>query len=153
MYYSNVNDPINDKFIPEEFKECLDFMRQEFKSATEGATDVNVNDKTVAHFQAYETIEPNEIRFESHRKFYDIQFVLEGEEIIEVTSPEELTPSTDYDPINDIIFYADPKTAVTKTVLKAGDFAILGITDAHKPKLMIDQAAPVKKIVIKVPID
>lgn len=151
MYYSNISEVQSDGFS-EKFKACFAFMEKEYKSATPGATDLELGNAIVAHFQEYTTITENEIQYEAHQKFYDIQFVLEGNEILSVYNTAALIAVGQYDVQNDITFYDEPVGKASQIVLHPGDFAILGATDAHKPKLQLNGAEKVKKIVIKVPM-
>lgn len=153
MYYANINNLDNSFFVPDKFKDCLDFMKKEYHQPTKDVSEVQLADQITAHFQSYTTVGYDDIQFESHQKYYDIQFVLSGQEILMVRNPNSLKASTEYDAQNDIIFYDDPQDTDSQIVLKAGDFAILGINDAHKPKVAIDSPEAVNKIVIKIPIE
>lgn len=153
MYYANINNLDNGFFVPDKFKACLDFMKKEYRQPTKDVSEVQLTDKITAHFQSYTTVEYDDIQFESHQKYYDIQFVLSGQEILMVRNPNSLQASTEYDAQNDIIFYDDPQDTDSQIILRAGDFAILGISDAHKPKVAIDGPEAVNKIVIKIPIE
>lgn len=152
MYYSNIEDPVNDIFMTEKFQQCLAFMKKEYTQPMNDVTELQLNNQITAHFQAYDTVAYKDIQFESHRKYYDIQFVLQGQEIIALSKPTELKVSTEYDEKNDIIFYDDADKINSQLILKTGDFAILGVADVHKPKLVITSPEAVRKIVIKVPI-
>ena len=56
-------------------------------------------------FNEYETKPETEIPFEAHRKLWDLQLVLEGEEMIGVAPLETLTETVSYDEAEDIAFY------------------------------------------------
>ena len=58
---------------------------------------------------------------------------------------------TPYSEEKDIVFYEDP--AVDGSVLlQAGEYVVLAPEDAHKPRCAAGECAPVKKIVLKVPV-
>lgn len=91
-------------------------------------------------------------QFETHEKYFDIQYVVEGMEYCGVCSRAELgSVSVAYDVTNDIEFYEEPKRC-GKVFLNAGDFIILAPEDAHKPRCAVDKSIPIKKIVVKVPV-
>lgn len=90
--------------------------------------------------------------FESHRKYIDVQVVLEGEEVIELEDISRLTVSQPYLEERDVIKYADTPAA-SRLVLRAGDAAILYPVDGHLPSLQLgDSRVLVRKTVVKVPV-
>lgn len=81
--------------------------------------------------QRYETKDPASVRFESHRRYIDVQCVLSGEERAFIAQASELEPTGDYDGSLDIRFYSgEPAGSV---LLRAGMFAVFYPQDAHKP--------------------
>ena len=90
-------------------------------------------------------------RFESHRRYIDIQLMVRGTELCFVESIDLLSPISDYDEANDIIFYKD-NNADQKFVLSDGSFLIFNSEDAHMPCICLNKPTNVKKIVFKVPL-
>ncbi|MFA5784125.1 MAG: YhcH/YjgK/YiaL family protein [Phycisphaerae bacterium] len=99
--------------------------------------------------QRYTTKPMDEGRLEAHRKYIDIQFLLEGEELLGYMPLEGLKVSQEYDCQKDIAFYQTP-AEMTQIKLEPGLFCILFPQDAHLPGCSFNQAAEVKKIVIKI---
>ncbi|MDB6128668.1 MAG: YhcH/YjgK/YiaL family protein [Verrucomicrobia bacterium] len=90
--------------------------------------------------------------FESHRKFIDIQVVLEGEERMDLADIGRLAVSKPYDAERDLIIYADYTEASILRV-KAGEAAVFFPVDGHMPTLRAGTVAtPVRKTVVKVPL-
>jgi len=104
-----------------------------------------------ALYQAYTTAGLEGRESESHRRYIDLQYILEGEETIRVTPAPDMQTTKAYDPQKDIEFY-EPRNG-TDLLLRAGDFTVLFPQDAHLPKLAASAPAPVKKIVVKIRID
>ena len=104
-----------------------------------------------ASVQHYTTMEADALSFETHERFFDIQYLIEGKEFVGCVSRKDLVEKTPYDAENDITFYEEPALSVS-VLLEAGDYVILAPEDAHKPRCIAGQAMPVKKIVIKVPV-
>ena len=99
-----------------------------------------------------ETLPRERCRFESHRKYLDIQYCISGGEVIDWESISRLQPDGSYNTEKDILFYlnAAPQTSL---FLRSGDFAIFHPSDAHRP-LVNDGANPrVLKAVVKVQLD
>ena len=91
-------------------------------------------------------------KFEAHRKYIDIQYVISGKEVINVapltTAKEVVTP---YDAAKDIEFLTFNKVVNYKAA--PSNFFIFFPGDAHRPGLKDGTNAPVRKIVIKVKVD
>lgn len=105
-----------------------------------------------ASVQRYDSFGWDENRFETHEKYFDVQYVIEGMEYCGVCKREELGPvAVAYDESNDIEFYEEPVHS-GKVFLNAGDFIVLAPEDAHKPRCAVDKPMSIKKIVVKVPV-
>ena len=101
--------------------------------------------------QRYTTKPLNEGKLEAHRKYIDIQFLLEGQEILGYAPLKGLTTAEEYNPQKDIAFFNTPKE-ITKVILEPGLFCILFPDDAHLPCCQLAGPAEVRKVVIKVRI-
>lgn len=99
--------------------------------------------------QQYETklIEDNIL--ESHKKYIDIQYVLDGEEFIGYAPIDELSLHKEYDAENDYMLH-EGKFEINN--ISNGKFAIYFPHDGHKPTLN-PQKNNVKKIVVKVRVE
>lgn len=103
--------------------------------------------------QVYETKPRAEGFFESHRKFIDVQVIVEGEELMEVIDASRITIRDAYVPERDLITYHDAKDASALRLL-AGEAAIFFPVDVHMPSLRLHSttSALVRKTVVKVPV-
>ena len=102
--------------------------------------------------QGYSSIEPSEGSYETHERYFDIQYVISGKEYCGVTKRDGLVVKTPYDKEGDITFYEEPKREESLVYLEADDYIILTPEDAHKPRLIAGEKMEIKKIVIKVPV-
>lgn len=98
----------------------------------------------------YATVDTVEARYESHRKFVDLQYTIDGSEGIDVRSASELEFAGDYDPDTDLQFYL-PGDAVARIEMLPEHFSIHFPEDAHRPKLKSGDAKEVFKLVVKIP--
>lgn len=110
---------------------------------------IELDEENFALEQAYNSKDRKECFFESHRKYIDVQFILGGEEIIEVSNRNLLAVALAYNEELDFIKYEDKKE-VSSIVLKAGDVAIFYPQDAHMPCIKAGSDAKVLKAVVKV---
>lgn len=89
--------------------------------------------------------------FESHRKYIDVQFILEGEEIIHVTPIDGLVVDRPYREEKDVIKYLDGGGG-SRLSLTAGEAAVFFPEDGHMPGQAAAIPSLVRKAVIKVPV-
>ena len=99
----------------------------------------------------YDTKPAEEVQFEAHRKYVDIQLVIEGAEKIECAEISSLKPTSEYDAEGDAQFSAGEGDWVR---LGAGTFAIFMPQDAHRPSVnaCCCGSGSVYKAVVKVPV-
>ena len=112
---------------------------------------VDLDDDNFGLEQVYMSKDRENCFFESHKKYIDVQFILEGEEIIEVQNASELVDDMPYDEDMDLMKYKMIGKS-SALVLKKGDVAIFYPEDAHMPCIMIDDTVKVVKTVVKVAI-
>ena len=140
----------------EYLEEVLKYGSQENKRLLSLPIDafetVDLNTNNFALEQVYQSKERNECFFESHKQYIDVQFILEGEEVIEVKNIEALEVNMPYDETMDLIKYKDT-TESSKIILKKGDVAIFYPEDAHMPCIQINKSSKVIKTVVKVSIN
>lgn len=102
--------------------------------------------------QAYESKLRADAFFESHRKYIDVQVILDGEELMEVADIARMKQRQPYNADRDLIVYEDSSDASLLRVFP-GQIAIFFPSDAHMPTLRIrHEAMPVRKCVVKVPV-
>lgn len=89
--------------------------------------------------------------FESHRKYADVQAIVEGEEQMEVEDVSRLTVTDAYNPERDLIKYADTSVAAVLR-MRTGDVAVFFPADGHMPSLHWRGTGLVRKTVVKVPV-
>jgi biofilm protein TabA len=106
-----------------------------------------------ARVMSYRTEPAANRRWESHRRYIDIQCVIAGRERMDVADIVSLSDATPFDDSNDVRFYSDSTADVTRALVSAGNFTIFFPHDGHRPGIEIDAPADVRKIVIKVPVE
>ena len=97
----------------------------------------------------YESKAPQDARYETHRDYIDLQFVVSGSEIVEARTAEGLEVSVPYKP--DIEFYAAPVPGTChEFLLSPGTVLIFFPEDAHRPGMAIGGGSePIRKVVVK----
>ena len=119
--------------------------------------DIEVGSHPLAHgvkavVSAYETSLVNAKGYEAHRKYADIQLALVGTELVRCKPLPQVVETIPYDEAHDAACYADCPGA--DMVIGGGYFLVVFPDDAHEPGLApAGVPAPVKKVVMKVPME
>lgn len=105
-----------------------------------------------AMVQEYNTKLTADAKFEGHRNYIDIQFMVAGAEIMKWADIAKMTENVPYNPEKDCQFYAPIEDAAAG-IVGAGEYAIFFPHDIHMPCVSLKETpAPVKKIVVKVKV-
>ena len=139
------------QYLPLDVRKILEsFMVQLCPDMSDGKCWIQEPD-VFAQISSYQTKPPHEGRFESHKRYADIQILLSGSEIIDATPLDGLVPETEYDEQNDIRFYKKTDEPAVRLLMAPGSFALFFPQDAHCPQLTSHTGvANVKKVVIKI---
>ena len=137
-------------YLSEKFQKAFEFLRTaDLAALPVGKVSID-GEEVFANIQSYSTMSDEECPFESHREYFDLQYVVEGEETFGYEPMQNLEPSMEYDRERDLIFYHEPAESGA-VVLKKGDMAIVPPEDGHAPRRMTANGqCKVKKIVVKV---
>lgn len=91
--------------------------------------------------------------FEAHRKYIDVQVIVDGVEVMEVEEITRLELTMDYDRERDLSKFSTVAPQAARLVMRAGDVALFFPSDGHMPSLQLDGAPRlVRKTVVKVPV-
>jgi len=137
----------------DQYKQVSDFAKSAFayaKSCTSDMVDgrYDINDGMFALIMSGETTAIEEGLFETHEKYIDLQYVIEGEELLEVDDISSLLLKIPYDVEKDASFYEGTGQVLH---IRNGMFYIMFPNDAHKGCKHIDKPTRYKKVVIKIP--
>ena len=133
-------------------KKAIEFLRlRGIHDLPDGKVEIEGNE-VFAVVQRYETIKADAPKFEYHRKYIDVQFIVKGEEVIGWAPADRVTISEPYDADRDICFGTAGKGEWTPVFLRAGQLAVLWPEDGHAPKLAAGAPTAVMKVVVKVAV-
>lgn len=136
--------PLNSRF-----KRAFDFLQNpEFLSLPAGKYELEGKQLYVG-IDEYTTKAEGNGKWESHRRYIDIQLVLQGSERIYI-APLEQMQQGQYDPAKDFLPLSGQGECLT---LKPGQFMVLFPQDAHRPSMADGTPARVKKAVVKVAVE
>ncbi len=137
-------------YLDQKFKKAYQWLKDHDTANMEDGT-YDICDGVFAMVQRYDTISFSEARFESHKDYYDIQYIAKGTESFGMALVKdcELVETIEK---NDVSFYKTPKF-YTQVNLKAGDLVVVPPEEVHQPRAQYNgQKDFVIKVVIKVKV-
>ncbi len=138
-------------YLEKPFEKAFEFLeRTDLEDMEPGSYSID-GEQVVAYIQHYTTEILSELKFETHDKYFDIQYMISGQEAFGYAKRDGLIVSGPYNEANDITFYQEPDVSGL-IILGPGDFAIVPPEDAHKPRGIAGSTCEVKKVVVKIKI-
>mgnify|MGYP000676803370 FL=1 len=131
------------------YAKAVDFLKNTDLAALEpGKYEIDGKDV----YANVTTIPWEEAKYEAHEHYTDIQYVIEGSEVMTYAPAHEMTVKTPYNPDKDVVFFENTTDGL-QVVVKAGQYLIFNPWDAHKPKSANGAPAPIKKVIVKIKED
>ena len=131
------------------FEKAFAFLCESAKHTPQPGRYELDGDRLYAMVQTYSTRPSAEVKWEAHRKYIDIQFLLSGKERIGCANVEGMINPDAYNSDKDVQL-SDAVKSPSYLSLSGGDFAIFYPQDAHQPTCEDGMTAAVVKIVVKV---
>jgi len=150
MFFANVAIAEKYNYLEEKFRAAYKWLAETDIAALPVGSYPVMGDTVVANVQEYTTILPSEGSFETHEKYFDIQYIVSGEEQFGVCKRDGLVVKQRIEE-NDLIFYEEPEHSGS-VYMEAGDLIVVAPEDAHKPRCQAGGPCEVKKVVVKVAI-
>ncbi len=133
--------------LGERFAKGFDFLhRPENYRLPPGRIEID-GDDLYAVMLHYHTQPEAECKLESHRRYADIQYIIEGEELMGFVSQAGQSIVHPYSEEGDYTFY---ESKTSPLLVKKGMFTVFFPQDLHRPCIQVKESQPVKKIVVKV---
>ena len=131
------------------FQAAFQFLQECMQNLPEAGRYEIDGTNVYAMVQKYDTSPANQIRWEAHRNYIDIQCLLRGKEKIGYVPLTNLQEETPYHTEKDCVLAQSAKDE-NYIHIPQGSFAIFYPQDAHKPRCMADASEAVWKVVVKV---
>ncbi len=150
--------------LPKKFATAFVWIEAKMKSApASGRYDLDDECYALVQVNSHKSLSGG--RFENHRKYIDVQFIVAGRERIFWTKPQPVKELEPYNDAKDIEFFeaVDPLIKASSILLETGMFAIFAPSDWHIPGITpeagiavtegkLARLEAVQKIVVKVPV-
>ncbi len=125
---------------------ALTFLAEtDFSQVANGRVELE-GDEVFANVMDCSTV-PDNPTPEGHQTYIDVQYLIEGEEIIRVVPLCEAGEPIESHPDKDLWLYRSPGVPCP---IGSGRFLVLFPTDAHAPNIAVDQPRQNRKCVVKV---
>lgn len=136
--------------LPGRVRRALEYLRStDLASVAVGRHDVD-GDRIFALVQEYTTRPAGECRWEAHRKYVDIQYVVSGIEAMGHVPIADTRERDPYDPERDVAFFEPGHDYIT---VRPGMFTVFWPSDVHAPQAAVGQPSAVRKVVVKVAVE
>ncbi len=136
---------------PERWNKAFQFLsEQNLAELEKGRYELESTDLFV-NVDEYVTRNEEDVLFEAHKKYADIQVLISGKEKIGVLPLGTTTVTIPYDEEKDIMFLT--AEGENYRIATPGKFFLFFPEDAHRPTVKSAENSPVKKIVVKVKIN
>jgi len=131
------------------FQFALEYLqRTDFSQLANGKYELD-GENAFAIVNRYDTHNADELKWEAHRKYIDIQFLASGFEQVGIEQIERFIPATEYDDAKDVQFFSGGGNSFK---LNEKEFVIIFPHEVHKPGILLNEKTSVTKVVIKVKV-
>ena len=149
MILDNIKNYKKYEALNRSFEKAFQFLkREDLGSLATGKYEIH-GENVFAMVQEYETKDLDNAKYEAHKKYIDIQYLVKGTENIGYSPIDKLEVSSPYSEESDFMLLTGEPRLI---LLNEGEFFILFPEDAHMPGISVREKSKVKKVVVKVSV-
>ena len=131
------------------FKRAFEYLQQtDLGALANGKYEIDGENMYIS-VQEYDTKPKEQGKWEAHRRYIDIQYIIRGTEQIGCAHLAGLALTQAYDANRDVAFFSGEGDFST---MQEGMFMVLFPEDAHMPCIAVGAPSPVKKAVVKISV-
>lgn len=150
MIFDSIENASKYFILGEKIKKGFDFLlNTDLENLKPDRYEIE-NDEIFANVQILTTKNKEDKKWEAHRKYIDIQYLIKGRECMGYGLLKNFKTSVEYDDKNDIEFLSGDKFNYIN--LSKGEFVIFYPDDIHAPVLNADENKEIKKVIVKIKI-
>ena len=147
MIIDKIKNTSNYYGIGERIFKALKFIQEKDIASMELGTYEIEGSDIYAIVLKYDTIPMKKGLWEAHKKYIDVQYIIDGIEQIGYANIDDIKLDKKYVEEEDYCLYKGEGNMI---VFKTGSFGIFAPQDAHMPGISLKEPQQVKKIVVKV---
>ena len=149
MIYDNIKNAQTYANLGPRFRQAFDYLKStDLTALPVGRIEVD-GQKMYVMVQEYTSKLKEQGRWEAHRRYVDLQFIVSGKEKMGYASLDRLTLG-DYNPDKDLQALSGDGVLLP---MGPGDFMLLWPQDAHMPGMADESPTPVRKVVVKIAVE
>ena len=138
--------------LSNKIKLALEYLeKNDLKVFDNGRYDI-LGDDVYVNVQDYTSKPETQGKWEAHKKYIDIQFMIKGTERVGVGEIDNYQTTEAYDESKDLEFLAVANDNYQFINMNENDFIILYPQDVHMPQIAMNTPSYVKKAVVKISI-
>ena len=145
MIKGNINNIKAYKGISERIDRAIDFLLDFDKETPCGRYEID-SDNIYANVICTTTTAIEDFKFEAHKKYLDLQYIVKGEEIMIHAFTEDCKITKEYDEKDD---YCLLEGEGDEVLVKEGEFYLVHPFDAHAPAKS-HTPSEIKKVIVKI---
>ena len=151
MIFDTLNNSKQYYSLNEKFKKGFEFLcNSDLENMKDGKYIIQ-EDEIYANIQTLKTKPIKEVKWEVHRKYIDIQYVIKGKEKMGYGILNDFTKNIiPYDNNKDVEFLEGKNYNYVD--VQAGNFVIFYPNDVHAPMLSVENPEEIKKVIVKIKI-
>ncbi|MDK2789443.1 MAG: biofilm protein TabA [Epulopiscium sp.] len=154
MIYGDIkNTDYIDKVYPLPLVKAINYLKNtDFSSIKAGKYEIEGQD-IYAQVIDTTTKEKSKAKPETHKKYVDVQFLIEGKEIIGFARKSDSNKVVeDLLEQKDVIFYENAENE-SELVMAPGNFAVFFPDDVHRPACNCGGEHSIRKVIVKVSVE
>jgi len=150
MIFDNIKNCKMYYGVNPKFEKAFEFIKKTVEENAEvGKYEID-GKEIYAFVQSYDSKLKEKSAFEGHKNYIDIQYIMEGREMMGSVDVSKAIANGEYNSEKDVTFYKESDVA-SYCVAEKGDFCIFYPYDIHSPGMAYNNvSSKVKKIVVKV---
>lgn len=148
MIFDHISNLSNYNGVSANIKKFTDYLAENDITALEPGKYV-IDDDVFFTVKCYEPRLPEVAGWEAHKEYIDIQYVMEGKELMGIMPISQLIEKKPYDAeLDKTVYEHSDRESILK--LGPGMFALLLPQDAHHPTIIDGEKTQNKKAVVKI---
>lgn len=154
MIFGTLDIDFTQFHLPKALEEALTFLKEhDFMAMEPGRVGID-GERMYANVDAVSTRHLTDTKPEQHKRYIDVQFMVQGHERIGFACNRGQAAPTEAMPERDLWFYDTTLTDEGVLDLREGCYAIFFPEDIHRPLMAIDDTPQaVRKVVVKVSVE
>ena len=149
MFFGNIKQKDDITHLEAPFLVCLQYVKTHDLSVMEPGIHEIDGKRIYVNICVYETRPVEERNWEAHRRYIDLQYMVEGEERIDFSLLRHVRPAPYREEADILTAEGDADGSV---ILREGDFVICRPSDVHRPGIAVQAPRAARKAAFKIQI-